>query len=116
MAKSLSQLRKQIALLQRQADAIKKKDAQGVIARIKEAIETYGITAGDLGFTSPSGKRAKEATKPRRQTQAAKKSGKYKTPINYRDAAGNEWSGHGRRPQWYLAAIAAGTTPEQLAA
>ncbi len=37
-------------------------------------------------------------------------------PIKYRDDAGNAWNGHGRRPGWFLAAIAAGKTPEQLAA
>lgn len=36
--------------------------------------------------------------------------------IKYRDEAGNTWTGRGTRPKWFLAAVAAGKTPEQLLA
>ena len=36
--------------------------------------------------------------------------------IKYRDEAGNAWTGRGKRPQWYLAALASGKTAEQLLA
>ena len=39
MAKTYSQMQKQIAKLQREADALKNKEVGGVVARIKEAIE-----------------------------------------------------------------------------
>jgi len=38
MAKTYSQMQKQIAKLQREADALKNKEVGGVVARIKEAI------------------------------------------------------------------------------
>ena len=51
MAKTLSQLNDQIAKLQKQADALKAKEAVGVVERIKQAIAHYGLTAADLGLS-----------------------------------------------------------------
>ena len=47
---SYSSITREIAALQAQADAIKKKEAAEVIARIKEAIAQYDLTARDLGL------------------------------------------------------------------
>jgi DNA-binding protein H-NS len=112
MTKSLAQLNKQIAALQAQAEAVKKKEASGVIARIKEAIAHYGLSAADLGLAGTAPKAAK-APKPGRKP-GRKKAAKTGV-IKYRDGA-NTWTGHGRRPQWYVAAIAAGKKPEDLLA
>lgn len=116
MAKTLSQLQQEISRLQKQADALKTKEAGAVIARIKEAIAHYGLTAADLGLVGKSGRKPKAAKPPRatRKTKGPKKASRL--PIKYRDEAGNTWNGHGRRPGWFLAALAAGKTPEQLAA
>ncbi len=35
--------------------------------------------------------------------------------IRFRDEAGNSWTGRGKRPNWFKAAIAAGKKPEDLA-
>ncbi len=114
MAKSLTQLNAQIVKLQSQVEAIKAKEAVGVIARIKEAIEHYGLTAADLGLSGRAGKAVNAAGK-----VAAKKSRKKaaKRPagvIRYRDEAGHAWTGHGKRPGWFLAAIESGMKPEDL--
>jgi DNA-binding protein H-NS len=115
MTKSLAQLNKQIAALQAQAEAIKKKEAAGVIARIKDAIAHYGLSAADLGLAGKAPKAAKavKAAKPGRKP-GRKKAAKAGV-VKYRDGA-NTWTGHGRRPQWYVAAIAAGKKPEDLLA
>lgn len=117
MATSLAQLHKQIAKLEKQAQAVKKKDSVAVIARIKEAIASYDLTPEDLGFGgSASGARSKATPTAKGKGGRTKSRGQYKTGIKYRDDQGHVWSGQGRRPQWYLDAIAAGKTPEQLAA
>lgn len=120
MAKTLPQLKRQIAVLQRQADALKKKELKGVIARIKEAIDFYEITPADLGFEGPSRAIAGKGVSRKRAALPAKKakSARSKTPsvIKYRDEAGHGWSGHGRRPQWFLDALASGKTAEDLLA
>jgi len=42
----------QIASLQAQADAMRKKEVAGVIAKGKDAFAHYGLTAADLGLGS----------------------------------------------------------------
>lgn len=115
MAKSIAQINAQIAKLQKQADVLKTREVAGVVARIKIAIEHYGLTATDLGFSG----RATKTIKPVATVVAkkARKKAVKKTTgvIRFRDEAGNTWTGHGKRPNWYLAAIAAGKTPESLA-
>lgn len=116
MTESLSQLNKQIAALRAQAESLKKKEVGGVIARIKEAIEHYGLTAADLGLTAkaPKAAKANKAAKPGRKP-GRKKAAKTGV-IKYRDDNGNSWTGHGRRPQWFVAALAAGKKAEDLLA
>lgn len=114
MAKTLAQLNAQIAKLQKEAEALMAKEAAGVVERIKAAIEHYGFTHADLGFPRRITKPAKTAGKvvaTKTRKKAAKKSSGV---IRYRDEAGNTWSGHGRRPKWFLAALEAGKTPESL--
>lgn len=110
MAKTLAQLNVQIAKLQKQVDAVKAKEAVGVIERIKEAIAHYGFTAADLGFSGRAAKTVKAAAKKGRKKAAKKPAG----VIRYRDDAGHTWTGHGKRPRWYLAALESGKTAEDL--
>jgi DNA-binding protein H-NS len=106
---SYAQLMKQIQTLNQEAEKIKRKEVDGVVARIKEAIQAYGLTAADLGLTAPRGPRAKStnaAPKPsRRRTRAGSK---YVPQVKYRDANGNTWVGRGPRPQWLRDAMANG--------
>ena len=117
MAKTLAQLTSEMAHLQQKVDALKAKEVVGVIERIKEAIEHYGLIAADLGFSGPvaKGVKAIEATGQvvarKRRKNAAKKPGGV---IRYRDDAGHSWTGHGKRPGWFLAALESGKTPQEL--
>jgi DNA-binding protein H-NS len=45
MTQTYAQIQKQIAQLQKTADALREKEVSGVISRIKEAIVHYGLTA-----------------------------------------------------------------------
>jgi DNA-binding protein H-NS len=114
MAKTLAQLKVQIAKLQKQADALKAKEVAGVVERIKVAIAHYGLTPADLGFTGRTPKAGNKAAKvvaTKMRKKAVKKSAGV---VRYRDDAGNIWTGHGRRPKWFLAALEAGKKPESL--
>ncbi len=116
MPKTLAQIQKQIAQLEEQARAIRQREISGVVARIQEAISHYGLSAADLGFAErrKPGRPAKAATaKPARKKRGHKATA---GEIRFRDEQGHTWSGHGRRPKWYLDAIAAGKTKEDLAA
>ena len=103
MSKTYSQLMKQIDSLQREAEEIKRKEIDGVITRIKDAIQAYGLTAADLGLAARAPKAAKPGKKP-----AGRKAGKAAAAAKYRNEAGNTWGGRGPRPAWLRDALAAG--------
>lgn len=103
MSKTYSQLMKQIDSLQREAEEIKRKEIDGVITRIKDAIQAYGLTAADLGLAARAPKAAKVGKK-----RAGRKPGKAAAAAKYRDDAGNTWGGRGPRPAWLRDALAAG--------
>lgn len=116
MTKTYDQLKKQIEALSQQAEAVRRKEVAGVVARIKEAIQAYELTAEDLGFGTgrasagrkTGAKKASPAAKGRRRSAASA------TP-RYRDPSGNVWGGRGPRPRWLREAIASGRKLEEFA-
>jgi len=107
MTKTYIQIQKQIETLQREADKLRRKEVDDVVAKIKEAIAVYGISAADLGFSGRSGAGA-VAAKRRGRPAAAKGRSKSASAPKYRDEAGNTWGGRGPRPQWLRDALNAG--------
>ncbi len=106
MTQSLTQIKKQIARLERQAEALRQKEIADVVARIRDAIAHYGLTADDLGLGSPRKRAAGKAGKKTRKAPTVK----------FRDAEGHTWSGHGRRPRWFVEALAGGKSADDLLA
>jgi DNA-binding protein H-NS len=104
MSKTYLQIQQEIERLQREAERLRQEEVAGVVARIKEAIQVYGLTAADLGLGGAPQKRL------------ARKSplGSAKA-VRYRDDAGNTWSGRGPRPQWLREALATGRSIEEFA-
>lgn len=101
--------------MQKEADTLKEKELAGVVASMKVAIKHYGLTTADLGSSGRAAKTVKPAATvvaEKARKKAAKKTSGF---IRFRDEAGHNWTGHGKRPNWYLAAIEAGKTPESLA-
>lgn len=121
MATTLATLQKKIEKLQAQASKLKARDAVGVIERIKTAIAHYDLKPEDL-FGSVSAPAAAKQTKAKTQTKAAplaKPKAATKKPaskIKFRDEQGRTWTGHGKRPRWYVEAIDSGKTPDDLLA
>ena len=116
MKKSLSQLTTQIEKLQREAAAIKAKELDGVIARIKEAIQHYGLTAADLGLTKSRAAKRGAASKRAAKKGRATKPRVGKGVIRFRSEDGlRTWTGHGRAPAWFKEALEAGATRGSLA-
>lgn len=123
MAKTYAQIQAQIHKLQREADAVKAREVAGVVARIQEAISHYGLTPADLfGKTagpSPRQPAARtsagrgKAAKPAKALKPARPA-KARSPAKYQDDAGHQWSGVGKRPNWFKDAIAAGKTADEL--
>ncbi|MDO9314629.1 MAG: H-NS histone family protein [Burkholderiaceae bacterium] len=110
MAKSYAQLMKQIDVLRHQAESIKRKEVEGVIKRIKEAIAVYGLSAADLGLGDSTTRLKRKGAAPSKVGKLPRVPGKPK----FRDDAGHSWSGKGPRPGWFKAALAGGKTIEDL--
>ncbi|TXI24979.1 MAG: H-NS histone family protein [Roseateles sp.] len=113
MAKNLKQLLAQIGKLQGQADALKQKERLGVIERIQEAVAHYGLTADEI-FAAPA-RKAKAAPSARgTRVKAAKAVKKGSGVPKYQDVTGRTWTGRGKRPTWFVEALAEGKAPESM--
>jgi DNA-binding protein H-NS len=116
MTKTFLQVQKQIEQLQREAEQLRKKEADGVLSRIKEAISVYGFTASDLGFGKGVGRIAGPGKNGTKKSLKLKKSAAVAVTPKYKDDQGNVWSGRGPRPGWFKAALEAGKLADELLA
>ncbi len=111
MARTLVQIKKQIQSLEKEAEQVRAKEIAGVIQRIKTAIDFYGLTASDL-----FGSNGKAAVKGKKIAVKVKKVKKSPAPAKYKDKdTGKTWTGHGKRPGWFVKAIEAGVKAEEMA-
>jgi len=132
------QLKNQIQKLQKEAEILRKRERNETVARIKEAIAAFELTAEDLGLSGtklsrPVGKAVKKskgggtaATKRRgrpaksapAQKAGRKSAGSDKRSVvapKYRDSAtGTTWTGRGKQPKWLAAAIKGGKRLEDF--
>jgi DNA-binding protein H-NS len=102
-------LKQQIAALETQAAKAKSEETAGVVAKIKVAITSYGLTPQDL-FGGKSG-----IVKTKANAKSAAK-GKTSTVAKYIDGKGGQWVGRGKRPRWLSDALAAGKQLEDFLA
>ncbi len=113
MKKSYVQLVKQIATLQAEAEKLRQAEISDVVARIREAIDHYGLTAADLGFAGPAAKKTRvKAAAPAKKGKAKGKAAA--AVVKFRDEAGHTWGGRGKRPQWLRDALAGGKKLEDF--
>lgn len=102
----------EIAKLQEEREQLREAEKAGVVARMKEAIAFYGITAAELGLGVATRKeRANKASQAK-----APKTGRVTGRIKYKDDAGHVWSGYGPKPKWFTEALAGGKTEADLLA
>jgi DNA-binding protein H-NS len=97
----------EIQKLEQRAADLRKSELPGVIQRIKEAIEAYGLTAADLGLGGGGGGigAAPRAAAPARGARAGGASkGTLQTGVaKYRDPkSGKTWTGRGKPPLWIV--------------
>ncbi len=115
---TLEALNVQIADLQAQAEALRAEEVAGVVARIRDAITHYGLTAADLGLGGKKARTSKGAGAGVSSVagKPAGKSAAKKAPrtIKFADRQGHSWTGVGKRPNWFKDALASGTKPEDL--
>lgn len=97
-----AELQAQIKKLQEQAEQVKAKELETVIADIKKKIAEYELTAEQLGFTSVSPKKG------------TKKAAAKDSTVMYKNGE-LTWSGaaRGRKPDWVKEILDAGGDIEQ---
>lgn len=108
MAKNYEQVIKRIDALKAEAEKLRRKELGDVIARIREAVDHYGLTAADLGLAAPARRAAAPVAAPARKRTSQRKG--TKVAPKYRDEAGRTWTGRGLKPVWLREALAAGKT------
>lgn len=112
LAKTLAQIQAQIAKLQAEADALKKKETEGVVKRIREAIDHYGLTQADL--FEVGARRKATAVESKAKVRKPSKAKGQKVAVKFRDGQ-NTWSGRGTRPRWLTAKLAEGRSLDDFA-
>jgi DNA-binding protein H-NS len=105
MSKSYAQIVKQIESLKQEAEKIRRSEVDGVVARIREAISFYNLTAADLGLGAKAKPAANKAAPVKRRKG---KAGKPAIVVKFRNDAGGTWGGRGKRPQWLRDALNSG--------
>lgn len=99
------ELREKGEKLLAEAEELRVKELNDVIADIKSKIKAYGLSAQDLGLSGGGVARRKRSGGA--TTKAA---------VKYRGPNGETWSGgRGRKPRWVTEALAAGKKIEQFA-
>ena len=85
---SYQELLAQRAILEKQIEAARQAELSEVIARVKQLIAEYGLTAADLGFKMAGA--------------MGMVAGKIRLPVavKYRGPNGETWSGRGKPPNW----------------
>lgn len=73
-------------------------------------LESLMVSNGEGAEAAP--KSAKTKARASRSSSPSPKS----TSPKFKDASGNSWSGRGPRPRWFKAALAGGTSPDDLLA
>jgi DNA-binding protein H-NS len=106
MTKTYAQIVKQIEVLKQDAEKVRRKEVDGVIGRIREAITVYNLSAEDLGLAGKPKALSKAAPVKRRGRKAAKPV----AVVKFRNESGGTWGGRGKRPQWLRDALNAGKT------
>ena len=119
MANTYIDVLKQIQALQAKAAELRKKEVGDVIARIKQAIAEYQLTASDLGLWAKRGPKPTATAVLRKQSAVRANTAKRgrslgKVPVKYRDKNGNTWTGRGNQPVWLREAIKGGAKLESF--
>lgn len=94
-SKSYADIQKEIEALQAQASSARHREISEVVARIKEAITTYGLTAADLGLRGSGRPVGRPAGAKTVRKVASAGVPKYRDP-----KSGKTWTGHGKPPNW----------------
>ena len=108
MTKTYAQVVKQIEALKQEAEKLRRGEIDGVIARIREAISFYNLSAADLGLALKTKGSVDKSVFPTKRKKRKNASTKAPAVVKYTNGMGGNWGGIGKRPTWLRDALAAG--------
>jgi DNA-binding protein H-NS len=123
--KELDEMMRKIT--QRRAELLASR-ATVAVSKVRSLVKSMGLSLDDIfphltkfvPTQKPAPAKAAKATKPVPLAKAASKTPAKKTPKRLAAKYANPknaketWSGHGKRPQWFVSAQKAGTEPESM--
>lgn len=99
---TLTEIQKQIASLQQQAEEIKSQEYSKNVQDILDRMAACGLTVSDLqGRKGASSKKTQKSSNP--------------APAKFRGPNGETWSGRGLMPRWLSSLVAQGRTKDEFA-
>lgn len=93
------------ASVEKALENLAQKDRKAALAAAEKAAAAHGFSLAELSGDGEPRKVGKAKTSPKKMSPP-----KYKNPAN----AEQTWTGKGRQPDWFKAAIAAGTSPDAM--
>lgn len=99
------ELEKLKASVEKALEKLAQKDMKAALAAAEKAAAAHGYSLAELSGDVDQRKTKKARTGPKKVSQP-----KYKNPAN----PAQTWTGKGRQPDWFKAAIAAGKAPEAM--
>ena len=99
---SRKELEKLASDVEKQLERLRKKDLKKLRQEMEKLAASHGVTVEEAMAMTPAPKKAGPKTK---------SVPKYANPSD----KSQTWTGKGRQPEWFKAAIAAGKTPESMA-
>lgn len=92
---TLAILNKQIATLQRKADAIRKAEVAQAVKQVKQLVARHGLTAEDVGLAGAAGRGGAKGKSTAWSVVKPLGVAKYRDP-----QTGKTWTGKGKPPNW----------------
>ncbi len=105
---SRKELEKLAADIDKTLERVSKREMTAALAAAEKAAKAHGFSLAEIAPGATSAKKSQR----KKTTAKPKKPGKPKY-ANPKDKT-QTWTGKGRRPDWFLTALDAGKTPEQL--
>ncbi len=108
MTKTYAQVVKQIEALKQEAEKLRRGEIDGVIARIREAISFYNLSAADLGLALKTKGTDAKSVFPAKRKKRKNAAAKAPAVVKFANGLGGTWGGIGKRPTWLRDALTSG--------
>ena len=105
---TLKELKKLRSDVDKAIETVSERERKAALAAAEKAVKAHGFTLAEIAVDA-------KPAKPKPKRKAANKPKTVATPKYANpDDTSQTWSGKGRQPEWFKAALASGKDPDQL--